>query len=312
MPLSVRSLAAAVGVVATLAFLSCSDSGNGGGGTTGPDPEGDIAGTVTLQGGGGGVAGAGLVLARSGANPRNATSAADGSFGFADVAVGGWTVTITPPAGFQLAAGQTAAEAVTIADGQTAQVDFLLTTPPPADADIVANVEADGAPRAGTTVRLFASGGATVLDTDATDASGDAMFTVAAGSYDVEVVVPSGFQLVAGEQARKAVTAISQQTANVAFALETAPQGTIVDVSATSSLTFSPATVTIAAGTTVRWTNTSSVFHTVSPDGHTEWSEASLSSNGATFTHTFNTPGTYAYFCSPHQAQGMTGVITVQ
>ncbi len=53
------------------------------------------------------------------------------------------------------------------------------------------------------------------------------------------------------------------------------------------------------------------MLHTVTPQGHTEWSAANLSSNGSTFVHTFDTPGTYAYYCQPHLGQGMTGTVTV-
>jgi len=78
-----------------------------------------------------------------------------------------------------------------------------------------------------------------------------------------------------------------------------------------SGLTFSPATRTITRGTTVRWVNGSDVFHTVTPDGHTAWANRDLAA-GTQFEHTFNTAGTYAYFCTPHQSVGMTGTIIVQ
>jgi plastocyanin len=76
---------------------------------------------------------------------------------------------------------------------------------------------------------------------------------------------------------------------------------------------FSPANVTIEAGTTVRWVNRRDVFHTVTPEGHSEWARASISASvGETFEHTFETPGEFAYFCEPHLSVGMLGEIRVQ
>ncbi|MDX1674974.1 MAG: plastocyanin/azurin family copper-binding protein [Longimicrobiales bacterium] len=85
----------------------------------------------------------------------------------------------------------------------------------------------------------------------------------------------------------------------------------VVEVQAMGDLTFSPPDVTIEPGTTVRWVNESGIFHTVTPDGHTEWASADLS-DGTTFEHTFNTEGTFPYYCEPHVGQGMTGTITVE
>lgn len=79
-----------------------------------------------------------------------------------------------------------------------------------------------------------------------------------------------------------------------------------------SGTSFTPSTVTISVGTTVRWTNNDGVDHTVTPDGHNEWQRWETGSSGETFEHTFNTPGTYDYFCEPHQGLGMTGTITVE
>ena len=85
----------------------------------------------------------------------------------------------------------------------------------------------------------------------------------------------------------------------------------VFDVALTSGLTFDPASATVAAGTTVRWTNETSLGHTVTPDGHEEWEEWVTDSQGETFQHTFETPGTYDYVCVPH-APGMAGRIVVQ
>lgn len=47
------------------------------------------------------------------------------------------------------------------------------------------------------------------------------------------------------------------------------------------------------------------------PDGAEEWDSGVLSEQGATFKHTFETPGTYDYYCTPHKGLGMVGRIVV-
>lgn len=87
-------------------------------------------------------------------------------------------------------------------------------------------------------------------------------------------------------------------------------EATVIDL--TSSLTFSQADVTVSAGTTVRWVNQANITHTVTPDGHTEWTEWVTDTSGQSFEHTFDEVGVYAYYCEPHRADGMTGVIRVE
>jgi plastocyanin len=74
-------------------------------------------------------------------------------------------------------------------------------------------------------------------------------------------------------------------------------------------LAFSPSTLTIQVGDTVTWTNRGG-FHDVVSDGN--FSSGTPSSSAWTFSHTFNTAGTYDYYCTPHQTQGMTGKVIVQ
>lgn len=68
---------------------------------------------------------------------------------------------------------------------------------------------------------------------------------------------------------------------------------------------FNPSTLTVAPGTTVTWTNNGSTAHTITgPD----WDSGQVQP-GSTFTHTFNTAGTFAYHCTIHPT--MTGQIIV-
>ena len=92
----------------------------------------------------------------------------------------------------------------------------------------------------------------------------------------------------------------------------------------TNTLAFNPAEVTISVGETVKWTNTSVITHTVTadpeaatldgsvklPDGAAPFDSGTLDPEG-TFTHTFETPGTYRYFCIPHEGAEMYGTVVV-
>lgn len=95
-------------------------------------------------------------------------------------------------------------------------------------------------------------------------------------------------------------------------------------VSMTDALRFEPATLTVRKGATVTWTNGTSTVHTVTddpskavnkadaalPSGAQSWDSGNLNP-GQTFKHTFDTPGTYKYFCGPHESAGMVASITV-
>ena len=72
-------------------------------------------------------------------------------------------------------------------------------------------------------------------------------------------------------------------------------------------MAFNPGTLTVAAGTTVTWTNKDAVTHTVTSTTNL-FDSGSLGTNG-TFSHTFATAGTYSYFCKIHTY--MTGSVTV-
>ena len=70
---------------------------------------------------------------------------------------------------------------------------------------------------------------------------------------------------------------------------------------------FSPSTVTVCQGATVRWTNLDSFSHTSTSDGGL-WDSGALAQNGS-FSFTFNTPGSYDYHCAIHTS--MLGRVNV-
>lgn len=61
---------------------------------------------------------------------------------------------------------------------------------------------------------------------------------------------------------------------------------------------FVPAEVTIAVGTTVKWTNKDGVSHTVTSDDGVF--DSGLLKKGDSFTYTFTQAGVFPYHCTPH------------
>ncbi len=61
---------------------------------------------------------------------------------------------------------------------------------------------------------------------------------------------------------------------------------------------FSPTPLKVKKGTKVTWTNEDVAKHTVTGDTGT-W-ESKLLAQGETYSHTFDTVGTFPYHCAPH------------
>ncbi len=83
---------------------------------------------------------------------------------------------------------------------------------------------------------------------------------------------------------------------------------------------FQPATLTVASGTTVVFTNDDQIEHTVTsgvrkgekddtPDGRFD---IDLKTAGASGKEELDKPGTYAYYCKIHPGQGMSGKVVVE
>lgn len=71
---------------------------------------------------------------------------------------------------------------------------------------------------------------------------------------------------------------------------------------------FMPASLSVAAGTTVTWTHTGKVTHNVLSVDLSGLRSADLQP-GESYSYTFKTPGTFTYYCSYHE--GMSATITV-
>lgn len=99
--------------------------------------------------------------------------------------------------------------------------------------------------------------------------------------------------------------------------------GATVDMTAGGS--FNPREVTIKAGDSILWKNSSKEIHTVSADSARALKKESVSlpsgansfhsgeiQPGKTWRTTFSVPGTYKYVCTLHENRGMTGVVIVK
>jgi plastocyanin len=103
--------------------------------------------------------------------------------------------------------------------------------------------------------------------------------------------------------------------ATLAAFYPTAAMSATVDVTVgNGGFFFSPSSVTIRPGDTVRWTFSSGGHSTTSgspgmPNGL--W-DSGIRNQGAVFTHTFPALGTFPYYCTPHGACcGMVGTVRV-
>nr|WP_280700122.1 cupredoxin family copper-binding protein [Kitasatospora sp. GP82] len=74
---------------------------------------------------------------------------------------------------------------------------------------------------------------------------------------------------------------------------------------------FSPATLTVKAGTKVTWTNTDPDAHTVtSKQGSGGPLQSAALATNDTYSYTFTAPGTYPYFCTIHPFMTATVEVT--
>jgi plastocyanin len=114
---------------------------------------------------------------------------------------------------------------------------------------------------------------------------------------------------------------------------KTAPQPTgategagsprVVDMN--DQLAFAPKAITVSVGDKVTWRNVGSVAHTVTtnpgkasnpriasvPAGVKPW-DSGFIDGGKSYSYTFRKPGTYRYFCIPHENAGMVGTVVVK
>lgn len=122
------------------------------------------------------------------------------------------------------------------------------------------------------------------------------------------------FAACGGSEAETDEATVSTTSVTVADGATTTAAGggaAAVDV---RQFRFMPAEITVAAGTTVTWTNRDDILHTATsgatpgtPDGRFD---GPMEGQGQSFSHTFAQPGRFPYFCSRHTS--MTGTVVVQ
>lgn len=125
--------------------------------------------------------------------------------------------------------------------------------------------------------------------------SGIAVLREAGDQTDVTVYLAQG---LTGEAASTPESADAEHR-NAAASIQ-------VDI---SDFAFNPDPVTIKAGESVTWTNQDSAPHTATAQDRDVLQSGTLN-QGESFTQTFDTPGTYEYFCEFHP--DMKGVIIVE
>ena len=76
------------------------------------------------------------------------------------------------------------------------------------------------------------------------------------------------------------------------------------------NFSFGPATLTVAVGTSVTWTNRDDIPHTVVSTDDPKAFKSKVLDTDEKFSFTFSKAGSYPYFCSLHPK--MTGKIVVQ
>jgi plastocyanin len=100
-----------------------------------------------------------------------------------------------------------------------------------------------------------------------------------------------------------------------------AAQSPATVVRMTGDKSFEPKTITVKPGDTVVWKNVSDMVHTVTdipaqaitkgdavlPPNAKEF-DSGLIQPGKDYSYTFTVPGTYKYFCVPHETAGMVGI----
>ncbi len=75
------------------------------------------------------------------------------------------------------------------------------------------------------------------------------------------------------------------------------------------NFTFTPASLTVKAGTTVTWTNKDDIPHGIASTNNAFKKSKALDTDDS-YSFTFTTPGTYQYFCYVHPH--MVGTVVVE
>ncbi|MBV8140325.1 MAG: hypothetical protein JO121_32500 [Deltaproteobacteria bacterium] len=136
-------------------------------------------------------------------------------------------------------------------------------------------------------------------------------------------------RLSTGRVVLRVILAIAALLAVVGLAMLPGPAGaatqSVLIRMADTPAVYEPAKVTVKVGQGVEWVNTGKNVHSVTlvPDDAQNPRDAAEPKGAATFdsgfmapgskfSYTFSVPGTYHYFCVPHEKAGMVGVVVVK
>ncbi len=130
--------------------------------------------------------------------------------------------------------------------------------------------------------------------------------SVPAGTDGPHALLPAQSEATSSPEAPPAPPA----TPSLPVPGDSAPAGAVVPEQAITitGFAFKPATLTVPAGTVVRWLNKDTVAHTATSD-KPGWDSGNLNP-GQSYARKFDTPGTYAYHCTPHPF--MVGKVVVK
>jgi plastocyanin len=105
-----------------------------------------------------------------------------------------------------------------------------------------------------------------------------------------------------------APTSSSNESANNNSNPPPSPETSSTNSASIVNMDYSPGSITVKKGATVTWTNNDDVAHTVTADSGNAFDSGNMD-KGKTFSHTFNTAGTFAYHCTYHS--NMHGKVVV-
>lgn len=158
----------------------------------------------------------------------------------------------------------------------------------------------------GVSVAWAATGGTVSAATVPSDAAGASAVTVTLGGTAGPITITATADALTGSPLTFSATAVMPP-----------PPGQTIQVLTAGGTRFQPATLTISAQSTVTWNwPAGSLDHNVVPDdGSTPATSGGLVDGPHSYSFTFNTPGTYRYYCANHGGPGgigMSGTVTVQ
>lgn len=149
-------------------------------------PQVSLSGTVTAQGGP--VAGVAVTATGPGGETLQTLTSQDGTYAFANLPPGAWTVSIEPPAGY-VAAGPTSRDETVLGSDVTG-VDFALALTGAVSGQVT---DSDGTPLAGVELVVDGPDGPTTVTTDTSGLYG--VDGLAPGTYTVTVEAPDGYTI---------------------------------------------------------------------------------------------------------------------